>query len=83
MYCLKCKRKTDSTNITQIPSKNKRSMLQGICTICGSKKSAFFKSTEGGKVDIHSLVGKLPKPKKAGLYPIINTLVLGILYTNN
>lgn len=69
MYCLKCKRKTDSTNITQIVSKNKRSMLQGICTVCGSKKSAFFKSIEGGKVDIHSLIGKLPKPKKGWTLP--------------
>lgn len=69
MYCLKCKRKTDSTNITQVVSKNKRSMLQGICTACGNKKSAFVKSTEGGKVDIHSLIGKLPKPKRGWTLP--------------
>lgn len=69
MYCLKCKKKTDSTNITRIVSKNNRPMLQGICTVCGNKKSAFVKSTEGGKVDIHSLIGKLPKPKRGWTLP--------------
>ena len=69
MYCLKCKRKTDSTNIMQIMSKNKRIMLKGICVVCGCKKSTFVKSIEGGKVDIHSLIGKLPKPKKGWTLP--------------
>jgi hypothetical protein len=47
-------------------------MLKGICVVCGCKKSTFVKSTpsiEGGKVDIHSLIGKLPKPKKGWTLP--------------
>ena len=69
MYCYKCKSENDSTNVTQLITKNKRLMLQGVCTVCGCKKSSFVKSTEGGKVDIHSLIGKLPKPKKGWTLP--------------
>ena len=51
-------------------SKNNRWMLRGTCAICGSKKSAFVaKDFDGGKLDIHSLIGKLPKPKKGWTLP--------------
>ena len=34
------------------------------CTSCGgSKKSQFINKKEGGKVDIYSLIGKIPRPK--------------------
>lgn len=69
MYCLKCRRKTESINVIQITTKNNRFMLQGICVVCGCKKSMFVKSTEGGKIDIHSVIGKLPKPKKGWTLP--------------
>ena len=59
MYCLKCKRKTKSNNVQQVISKNNRSMLKSTCDNCGSKKCQFT----GGKIDIHSLIGKLPRPK--------------------
>ena len=59
MYCVKCKQKTESTNIIQTTTsgsaacsgvsasstaKNNRSMLKGVCSICGSKKSQFIKN---------------------------------------
>lgn len=42
MYCLKCKKQTDTNNIIEAVSKNNRKMLKGICNICGSKKSRFI-----------------------------------------
>jgi len=43
MYCVKCKRKTDSHNTEETVSKNNRRMLKSICSVCGSKKCQFIK----------------------------------------
>ena len=67
-YCVKCKRKTPSLNIRAATTKNNRSVVKGECEICGTTKNCFTKSKAGGKLDIHSLIGKLPKPK-AGWTP--------------
>ena len=48
--------------------KNNRSVVKGDCKICGTSKNCFTKSKAGGKLDIHSFIGKLPKPK-AGWTP--------------
>ena len=70
MYCVKCKKKTDTLNTVKVLSKNNRQMIKGTCVVCGSKKSSFVKNrTEGGRVDIHSLIGKLPKPKHGWTLP--------------
>src|SRR5213082_1416339 len=45
MYCVKCKQKTHSVNITETTSKNNRKMSKGICSVCGSNKSLFIKNT--------------------------------------
>ena len=37
-------------------------MMKCICLSCGTKKCSFI-SQRGGNIDIHSLIGKLPKPK--------------------
>jgi len=47
MYCVKCKKKTDTRNESQVITKNKRQMLTGICSECGSKKCSFTKYMEG------------------------------------
>ena len=44
MYCVKCKQKTDSINITPTVTTNNRKMIKSICSVCGSKKSTFIKS---------------------------------------
>ena len=60
-------------------SKNGKLMIKSICEECGAKKSQFIKSKEnqggsgqrplapnlwfGGGIDIHKLIGKLPRPK--------------------
>lgn len=69
MYCVKCKQKTDTVNISHVVSKNNRQMMKGICAVCGSKKSMFVKNVQGGNIDIHALIGKLPKPEKGWTLP--------------
>ena len=49
-------------------TKNNRSVVKCECKICGTSKNCFTKSKAGGKLDIHSFIGKLPKPK-AGWTP--------------
>ena len=39
MYCVKCKKHTDTTNEQFTTSKNNRHMKRGICAICGTTKT--------------------------------------------
>src|SRR5580692_1112650 len=48
MYCVKCKRKTESNNISEVKTKNDRRMLKSICSVCGAKKSSFVKNDKIG-----------------------------------
>jgi hypothetical protein len=48
MYCVKCKRKTESNNISEVKTKNDRRMLKSICSVCGAKKSSFVKNDNMG-----------------------------------
>ena len=61
MYCLRCKRKTETNNQQQVMSNGlrPRPLLKSTCVQCGCKKCTFI----GGKLDIHSLIGKLPRHK--------------------
>jgi hypothetical protein len=43
LYCVKCKKKTNSKNIKQVMTKNKRKMLKGICPICDTTQCQFIK----------------------------------------
>ena len=47
LYCVRCKRKTETQNAAQIMCKNNRPMLRGICSECGSKKCTFLKHVQG------------------------------------
>ena len=71
MYCVKCKKKTNTLNIIQVLSKNNRQMIKGTCDVCGRNKSSFIKSgdIQGGSVDIHSIIGKLPRPNNGWTLP--------------
>lgn len=68
-YCVRCRTKTPTKDITKVISKNGKPMLKGICTVCSAKKSTFIKATTGNGIDIHSLIGKLPKPKSGWTAP--------------
>src|SRR5580692_11471449 len=48
MYCVKCKRKTESNNISEVKTKNDRRMLKSICSVCGAIKSSFVKNDNMG-----------------------------------
>lgn len=73
MYCVKCKQKTESINITEVISKNNRKLMKSICAICGSRKCQFIKNTIGkgiGDSIINAIgkVGELHLPATKGEY---------------
>ena len=62
IYCVKCKQKTDTNNPEKIQTKNNRLAIRGNCKICNTQKYMFVKN-EGGNIDIHKLIDKIPRPK--------------------
>ena len=50
MYCVKCKKQTDTTNERITTTKNNRHMKRGTCVICGINKAQFIKSPKGGSL---------------------------------
>ena len=60
MYCLKCRRVTDTKNITIATSKNGRLMRRGQCMTCGKTKTQFIKRDATGGIFLNTLVNKLP-----------------------
>ena len=65
-YCVRERKKTScvpgSEEIVQL--KGNRLALRCICSNCGIVKHSFISpNKKGGLLDIHSLIGKLPKPK--------------------
>ena len=44
MYCVKCKKITDTSNEQFTVSKNKRNMKRGTFVICGTTKTQFIKA---------------------------------------
>ena len=50
MYCVKCKKATDTSNVQFAVSKNGRNMKRGKCVICGTTKTQFIKAQKGGSL---------------------------------
>ena len=50
MYCVKCKKATDTSNPQYVVSKNGRNMKRGTCIICGATKTQFIKVQKGGSL---------------------------------
>ena len=46
LYCLKCRKNTESKNPAIVKTKNGRIMLLSRCTLCHSKKPKFLKKQE-------------------------------------
>ena len=42
LYCLKCKKNTESINLKVSKTTNGKTMILSKCAICGSKKSKFI-----------------------------------------
>ena len=59
MYCLKCRRVTETENITTATSKNGRLMRRGQCITCGNTKTQFMKRDVTGGSFLNTLVNKL------------------------
>ena len=47
MYCVKCKRNTDTLDLHHAVSKNNRNMLKGTCSVCGTTKNQFVAGAQG------------------------------------
>ena len=59
MYCVKCKKTTDTSNMQYAVSKNGRNMKRGTCTICGTTKRQFIKTQKGGSL-LDKAINNLP-----------------------
>ena len=60
MYCLKCRRVTETENITAATSKNGRLMRRGKCTTCGKIKTQFIKRDATGGSFRNTIINELP-----------------------
>ena len=49
LYCVKCRKRTGSNDVTTITTKNNRAAVSGKCVQCGTKKFRFI-SLESGDV---------------------------------
>ena len=68
-YCVKCRQKTESYNITEAITKNSKKILKSTCSVCESKKSAFIKNDKSGKgfTDaIGQYIGEIHLPANQG-----------------
>ena len=60
MYCLKCRRVTETENIATVTSKNGRLMRRDQCVTCGKINCEFVKKEVAGGIFLNSLLNKLP-----------------------
>jgi len=58
IYCVKCRKFMEMRDVKQKTTKNNRQMLQGICVVCGTKKSKFISAS--GKGFINDTINSLP-----------------------
>ena len=75
-YCVKQRKVTGNVpgSETLGTTKNGRYMMKSICAECGINKTRFVSGGKvggsvGGSVDIHKMIGKLPKPKSGWTLP--------------
>ena len=59
MYCIKCKKATDTSNVQYAISKNGRNMKRGTYVICGMTKTQFIKAQKGGSL-LNKAINNLP-----------------------
>ena len=71
-YCVKQRKQTECVEPSSYKyAKNGRLMFFCTCAECGITKTRFVKQSEvsGSGVDIHKMIGKLPKPKAGWTLP--------------
>ena len=59
MYCVKCKKRTDTTNEKITTTKNNRHMKRGTYVLCGTTKTQFIKTPKGGLL-LNKFINNLP-----------------------
>ena len=59
MYCVKCKKQTNTTKEQITQSKNNRHMKRGTCVVCGTTKTQFIKAQKGGSL-LNKFINNLP-----------------------
>ena len=59
MYCVKCKKATDTSYVQFAVSKNGRNMKRGTCVICETTKTQFIKAQKGGLL-LNKAINYLP-----------------------
>ena len=59
IYCVKCKKATDTSGVLFVVSKNGRNMKRGTCVICGTTKMKFIKTQKGGSL-LNKAINNLP-----------------------
>ena len=59
MYCVKCKKRTETTNERITTTKNNRLMKRGTCVVCGTTKTQFIKASTGGS-SLNKAINNLP-----------------------
>jgi hypothetical protein len=57
---LKCKTKTETRDPEIVKTTNDRNMLKGKCKKCNTNKSMFTSEKNGGSLDFHKILSKLP-----------------------
>ena len=72
MYCVKCKKHTETEAVQNVMSKNGRPVLRSVCSVCGKTKTQFVRdgASQGGDL-VNSLNSatsniKLPWAKYPG-----------------
>ena len=60
MYCVKCKKVSDTSNEQLTTTKNNRRMKCGTCVVCGTTKTQFVKSSKGGMYTLNKMINSLP-----------------------
>ena len=59
MYCVKCKKRTDTSNERVTTTKNNRHMKRRIYAICRRTKTQFIKAQKGGSL-LNKFINNLP-----------------------
>lgn len=60
MYCLKCKKNTETNNVEIVVTKNSRKMEKGRCRICNTVKCRFIKDSKTGSSILNKAINNLP-----------------------
>ena len=67
--CLKCKQRTEKLASVELKSSNGQKMINGTCSVCGTKKSVFVsskdresvsKTVQGNGFSLNNLINNLP-----------------------